>query len=124
MAVKLERLEKILKERNIDYSGFAVIVGVNNRTMSMYIQGGRCSFERAKKIAKILKVSIEHLTGLENEVTKRKKVYDTPCQNQGCPLNEKCICINDTVLEGRAPCDGKHKITPPRRKGKKFEVFY
>lgn len=78
------------------------------------------SVKSLKKISKFLNCNIEDLTKSINykgkiylpqkETVKEKINYNTKCLNQACPLNQDCICINDTVLTGKAPCYGKDRV--------------
>lgn len=121
--VVLVRLEQVLESKGIDAKQFATMMSYKLHIATRYINRYKCSMERTKDIAKKLDVSVEYLLGTEKQEKKAKIIYDTPCKNQSCPLNKDCICVNDTVISGKAPCFGKHKVTSKRRK-RRFEVFY
>lgn len=96
-----------------------------------------------KKIAKLLGVSIEELSSTLTEEEKEK--YFNPngrfkgyraiqnkhkeeqskltkreiikaCENQACPLNKDCFCINNVVKEGRGSCASQNAIKPKPKK--------
>ena len=50
----------------------------------------------------------------QSKLTKREIIK--ACENQACPLNKDCFCINNVVKEGRGSCASQNAIKPKPKK--------
>ena len=104
-------IRKIREKKKISQRTLSEMSNVPQPTLASYESQTRVvdkpSKDHLKRLAKALNVSVEDL--LEDD----KPEIQMKCLNRVCLLNKNKTCINPLVLEGRAPCHGRHRISEP-----------
>ena len=123
---KMRNIKNYRIDKGLSIENLSKISGVSYGTIQRFEQGYYINTLLVTKLSKALRVSkVEISKPLETreEFTNSNRVYNTPCLNQVCPLNKDCICHNDVVLEGRAGCASKDKISKPLKTNNNSDRF-
>lgn len=107
----MNKLKEIRESKNISRSALAVATGINLRNLEAYEQGRRslskASVETVYKIASMLGVSIEELTGLESHPIKIVDIDETEDNTNESHPSYYVSFDDGSVYEGVTTEDGE-----------------